>query len=118
VVRGYRLELRAVPFQSSQPLTIVCKGNQVVIGEEVQKLLDKGAIRVVSPCLNQFVSRLFLVPKKDGSFRPVINLRPLNQFMTTSHFKMENLGMLRDLLRQGDYMASIDLKDAYLSVAV
>ena len=58
------------------------------------------------------------IPKKDGSFRPVINLRPLNLFMTTLHFKMDNLGMLRDLLRQGDYMASIDLKDAYLSVAV
>ena len=38
--------------------------------------------------------------------------------MATSHFKMERLTMLRDLLRPGDWMASIDLKDTYLSVAI
>ena len=34
------------------------------------------------------------------------------------HFKMKNLGRIRDLLRQGDWMVSIDLKDAYLSALV
>ena len=38
--------------------------------------------------------------------------------MTATHFKMENLAMMKDLLREGDRMASIDLKDAYLSVSV
>jgi len=53
------------------------------------------------------------VSKKDGSFRPVVNLRPLNQFMERVHFKMENL---RELLKHCNLMPSIDLKDAYLSV--
>jgi len=57
-------------------------------------------------------------PKKDGSFRPVINLRQLNRFMITKHFKMEGLAMLKDLLRLEDWMASIDLKDAYLLVTI
>ena len=47
------------------------------------KLLDKEAIKVVNPCPDQFVSRIFLVPQKE----PVINLKPLNQFMATSHFQ-------------------------------
>ena len=85
---------------------------------EVQKLLDKGAVKIVNPCPNQYLSKIFLVPKKDGSFRPVINLNPLNQFTAKAHFKMETLAMIRDLLREGDWMASIDLKDAYLSVAI
>jgi len=35
--------------------------------------------------------------------------------MKSIHFKMENLSMMKDLLRQDNWMASID---AYLSVAV
>ena len=54
----------------------------------------------------------FLVPKKDGSYRMVINLRPLNQHMEQVHFKMESP------VKQDHWMASIDLKDAYLSVKI
>jgi hypothetical protein len=35
------------------------------------------------------VSRLFLVPKKNGKMRPVINLSVLNQHLIVPHFKME-----------------------------
>ena len=73
---------------------------------------------MANPCSNQYVSRIFVVPKKDGSFRPVINQKPLNWFIVAAHFKMEGLAMLKDLLRPGDWMASIDLKDAYLSVSI
>jgi len=88
------------------------------VEDEVQKLLTKGAIVRVQPCPGQFLSRLFLVRKKDGSFRPVVNLKPLNQFMVKAHFKMEGINMVKDLLLRNDWMASIDLKDAYLSVAI
>ena len=75
---------------------------------------DKGGF----PTSSQFLSRIFVVPKRDGLHRPVVNLRPLNQFMANVHFKMESLSIMRDLLRQQDWMVSIDLKDAYLSVAI
>ena len=38
--------------------------------------------------------------------------------MEQVHFKMESLAMMRNLLRQDDWMASIDLKDAYLWVTI
>ena len=88
--------------------------HQPAVEEEVQKLLTKGAIRKVEPCPGQFVSMLFLIAKKDGSFQPVVNLRPSNQFMARAHFKMEGINMMKDLLLENDWMASIDLKDAYL----
>ena len=44
------------------------------MSEEVQKLLEKGAIQEVSEDEGGFYSRLFLVPEKDGQMRPVINL--------------------------------------------
>ena len=65
---------------------------------------------------NGFVSTIFLVPKKDGQFRPIINLKPLNRFMRKHHFKMEGMHVVRDLLQQGDWMARLDLKDAYFAV--
>jgi len=104
VVRGYKLKLLAIPAQKLLPQTLGAK-NHHLIREEVQKLIAKGAVRRVTPCADQFLSQIFLVPKKDVSYRPVVNLRPLNQFMQQVHFKMENLGMMRDLLREDDWLA-------------
>ena len=116
---GYRLEFFAVPQQVVAPVTVV-KGltQQNVMQEEIEKLLLKGAIQLVSPSNGQFVSRLFLVPKKTGDLRPVINLRPLNKFIIRKHFKMENLQNVTQLVRKGDYMVTIDLKDAYFSIPI
>ncbi|CAB4013557.1 Hypothetical predicted protein [Paramuricea clavata] len=49
---------------------------------------------------------------------PVVNLKPLNQFLGYKHFKMEGIHMLRDLLKKGDFLVKIDLKDAYLTVPI
>ena len=65
-----------------------------------------------------FLSSIFLVPKKDGGHRPIINLKKLNEFIPYTHFKMERIHMLKDLLRQGDFMAKIDLKDTYFAVPI
>ena len=47
----------------------------------------------VSPCDNESISKVFLVPKKTGDFRPVINLNLLDQFVKNIHFKTENIRM-------------------------
>ena len=59
-----------------------------------------------------------MIPKKDGSMRPVINLKPFNKFIANQHFKMEGIHKVKELLGEGDWMCSVDLKDAYLSVAI
>ena len=47
--------------------------------EEVRTLLLKGAVELVNPPLTPgFYSHLFLVPKKNGKMRPVIDLSVLN----------------------------------------
>ena len=119
VVKGYHLDFTHPPFQPSPRHTIArSPTEQQLIEDEVSTLLQRQAVIKVDPSPDQFVSRIFLVPKRDGSFRPVINLRPLNAFIRKQHFKMEGTGMLRDLLQVSDWMCSIDLKDAYLSVSI
>ena len=65
-----------------------------------------------------FYSNLFLVPKKASGQRPVINLKSLNSFVQTQHFKMEGIHTLRELIEPGDWLAKVDLKDAYFAVPI
>lgn len=65
-----------------------------------------------------FVSRIFLVPKKGGAWRPIIDLRNLNRFIAREHFKMEGIHLIKDLLQEGNWMIKIDLKDAYFAVPI
>ena len=65
-----------------------------------------------------FYSNMFLVPKKDGKMRPVINLKHLNQFVQYHHFKMEGMHTVRDLVQPNDWMTKIDLKDAYFTIPI
>jgi tRNA U34 5-methylaminomethyl-2-thiouridine-forming methyltransferase MnmC len=43
---------------------------------------------------NQFISNIFIVEKKNGKFRPVLNFMKLNEFISYHHFKMETLDVV------------------------
>ena len=116
---GYSLELIATPHQARLPKPLRFTANlSNMVTENIHELQQMSAIQKVNPHPNQFISQIFLVPKKDGSQRPVVNLKPLNQLMAKFKFKMENARSLKDLVRRGNWMVSIDLKDAYLSVPI
>ena len=77
---------------------------------EVQKMLQKGAIRRVSFDPRQFISNLFITPKKCGDLRTVINLKPLIEFVQYHYFKMEGLNTLLDLCRVLNPLLQLILK--------
>ena len=118
-IRGYKLEFTSPPVQSRvrKPLQFSCSETEK-IDLEISALLDKEALHVVKPVSDQFISNLFLVPKRDGKFRPVINLKDLNIFLQYDHFKMEGIHLLRDLLQPHDWLGKIDLKDAYFVIPI
>ena len=62
----------------------------------------------------RFLQQCFCGPKEGWGWRPFINLQKLNNYIHCLHFKMENIFSLRDILKKGDWLAKIDLKDAYL----
>ena len=85
--------------------------------QAVDALLAKGAIeRVNDETSLGFYSRLFLVPKKTGDLRPIIDLSTLNQHMVVPHFKMETQWSVRSAIRSQEWTVSIDIRDAYLHV--
>ena len=73
---------------------------------------------MVTTCSNEFLSNIFLVLKKTGDMRPVINLKPLNVFVQKIPFKIENTNTALHSIAPGDYLVSIDLKDAYFSIRI
>ena len=91
----------------------------VFVNLEIEIMLLKGSIIYkVSHGSGEFFSNLFLADKSDGGKRPVINLKNLNSIMPYQYFKMEDLQLIKDLLREGDYMCKIDLRDAYYTILI
>ena len=71
-VSGYRLDFRAQPYQSYRPVTVEQDW-------QLTRILENGTIEEVGPRKDGFYSSLFLVPKKSGQMRPVINLRQVSE---------------------------------------
>ena len=118
-VQGFQLPFLGQPVQSSAPQQLqLSLMQQSLISTEIQAMLEKQAISLVQPDQRGFVSQIFLVPKKDGGHRPVVNLKALNRFIVEEHFKMEGFHMVKDLVKPGDWLAKLDLKDAYFLVPV
>jgi hypothetical protein len=121
-IQGHHIELMSPPVQHFLPgMPYLSPSQERVLNQEMEALLSKEAIHQVqtqTPLNEGFISSMFIVPKKDGGNRPVINLKQLNQFLVYEHFKMEGIHMLRDILKPDDYLVKIDLKDAYLTVPI
>ena len=116
-----------LPFKQKPPLTRypTIKSSysdpvkQKALLESVQQMVQK---RAVVPVQNKnslgFYSRLFLVPKPENKWRPVIDLSVVNTFLHVPTFKMETAEVIRASLQAGEWVASIDLTDAYFHVPI
>ena len=102
-----------LPMPSYTPSSIRGKA----LEKEFQDLLHKRAIEQ-APQTPGFYSRLFVVQKDSGAWRPIIDLSTLNTYIASQHFHMETPQSVLRSIRQGDWMISLDLQDAYLQVPV
>ena len=119
---GYRIPFLSSPLLSPVPVPMPSYNPLSTKGFELEEatigLIAKGAVELAPLPSPGFYSRLFVVWKTSGSWHPVIDLSHLNCFVDVSHFQMETIQSDLLLVRQGDWMASIDLREAYLEVPV
>ena len=65
---------------------------------------------------NEFISPIFLLKKKNGEYRMMLNLKELNESIVYHHFKMDTFESALKLIRPNCSMALIDIRHAYYSV--
>ena len=87
------------------------------LNQSVQELRNKGAIKP-APLTPGFYSRLFLVTKVTGEWRPIIDLSSLNVLVHCPSFTMETPRSILGALQQGQWLTSLDLKDAYFHIGI
>ncbi|XP_029998122.1 uncharacterized protein LOC115424868 [Sphaeramia orbicularis] len=120
--RGYHLQFRRrPPVPGRVRMTVICDPAKArALNHEICTLLAKGAIVPVDPLLDPggFYSKYFLVPKKTGDLRPVLDLRDLNVFLKVLPFYMLTTREVVHAISPGDWFTSIDLKDAYFHVPI
>ena len=61
-------------------------------------------------------NRLFLVPKPNNKWRPILDLSFLNHFLKAEKFKMQTPETIRTSLQTREWVTSIDFKDAYFHI--
>ncbi len=102
-------------------LTVVNSASKAsVLQQELSSLLQKGAIEEIpqSEVERGFFSCYFLVPKRDGGLRPILDLRRLNFSLYKGKFKMLTIKTIMSQVQEGDWFVTIDLKDAYFHIQV
>ncbi len=102
IKRGYSLQFARRPPRFSGVVSTSVQGeNARVLRSEVMTLLEKGAIEMVPPALSEsgFYSHYFLVPKKDGGLRPILDLRRLNHALMRRPFRMIRLKQILSQIR-------------------
>ena len=65
-----------------------------------------------------FFNRLFLFPKPNNKWRPILDLSNLNFFLKVEKFEMETPETIRTSLQQGEWVTSVDFKDAYFHIPI
>ncbi|KAL0199808.1 hypothetical protein M9458_002995, partial [Cirrhinus mrigala] len=118
---GYAIQFARRPPKFRGVLTTSVQGpNTAVLRAEIAVLLAKDAIETVpsAEMKKGFYSPYFIVPKKGGGLRPILDLRVLNRALLKLPFKMLTLKHILTCVRVQDWFVAIDLKDAYFHVSI
>ena len=119
---GYRVPFLDSPPFSRTPVSFPTyragSPRAQALRQEIEGMFAKGALEIARDPGPGFYSRLFLVEKASGGWRPVIDLSHLNEFVQLTPFKMETVTSVLLSVREGDFLASLDLKDAYFQIPI
>ena len=119
-VKHYKIEFEnGKPHQCMPPKEInFTRQEQEVIDMEIDKLLIKGVISVTTHCRGEYISTIFVRPKKHRGHILILNLKSLHEHVEYHHFKLDTLQSAIRFMTANCYMASVDLRDAYYSVPI
>lgn len=118
IAKGFTIPFKDTVVQTVIPRSKFNHDEHLEMSNAVSKLIKLGAITVCKPSNDQFISNIFLAPKPNGGKRFILNLKSLNKFIENTHFKMEDYRTASKLIHKNGFLATIDLKEAYLLIPI
>ena len=121
IEKGYRIQFMHSPPSFSRIIHSQAVGEAAhFLAAEIKSLLEKRAIQVVPPAqaMSGFYSRYFIIKKKGGGMRPILDLRTLNTHLRRYRFRMLTHSALLRFVRPGDWFTTLDLADAYYHIRI
>ena len=119
MIDGLQLNMTEFPYQQTVPKPLNFNSEEELATDQlISELLCKNAITRCEHEPGEFISKIFLRRKANGSFRMILDLSSFNQIISCSHFKMNTLVKTLTLVTPFCHFASLDLTDAYLSLEV
>ena len=115
---GLTMEFAEVPLCQFVPPLNFSPVETEIIDADISKLLSKGVIVNTTREPNDYVCSIFTKTKKDGRYRMILNLKTFNEFLKFKYCKLESIEDSLDLITEGCYFGSVDLKDAYYSIPI
>ena len=118
MTEGFRLNFHTEPPLSifPPPRAFPSEKHLPILRSFLPDLLARNIIREVVEPQPLYFSRIFVVEKKEGSYRPVIDLSHLNKLVVVPTFKMETVPRIAKGLVGPLWGCTMDLQDAYFLV--
>ena len=86
------------------------------VDNHLLELLQEGCIKKLeAPLPHGWVSNIFLVPKPNGKFRMILNLKKLNEYVVYTKFQLNQIQKVLDMVLPHDYLCSLDLVSAFFT---
>ena len=89
------------------------------VTNEINRLIDNGVLEETS-VPPKCISPVYTVPKRQkNKHRLITNLKRLNSLIPAApHFRNEDIGTVCDLIKPGDYLTKIDVKDGFFHIPI
>ncbi|KAI8427650.1 hypothetical protein MSG28_002121 [Choristoneura fumiferana] len=110
IIKGYR-----IPFGKKPPLEGLRKNSFRWTSDK--KSSGIGCPQEKSPSKG-FLSTFFLRKKSDNTYRPIFNLKRLNEYVLTPKFHLVNHLQIPRHLRIKDFMMKVDISQAYFHIPI
>ena len=120
MIKGVKFDFVNKICQKKFPKQIaVSREGREFMHKKISELLANGSIEQIStPDPEGWVSNVFLVPKKDGGFRMILNLKALNSNIRYQKFKMDHIHDVLNMIEPNMLLCSLDITSAFNQVYV
>ena len=114
------IQNETTPHQvTCDPERLFKPGQNWFLKEALLALIQKLVVeKVVAQSSLAFYNWLFLVPKPNNKWRPILDLSQLNLYLSPSTFKMETPEIIWLSLQKGKWVTLLDFSDAYFHIPI